>query len=314
MAQKDLNLSMDEARLQAWASNNRGDAPPPEQYREQPVPAYKQQSEPEPSGRTARRTAVTPLSRQPTSRGRPPTRPAAQKARPASGQWLLIATIAVANMAFLVLAGVWLTGTDLKAALAQPSAFTGPEIAADLTDIRLQLSDIQVQLIALTAQLEQSPPAAVVAVEKQKKALILEPQNEQIKERQAAQNAVQNEEPKKAAIIATSPILPAVAAPVQDASAKSPQTDPVATKAPPVIEPQWHVHLGDYFTQEEAEATRSLLATLGLNGEISQQRVNSRSIFLVNLGGYTQRETAEQVAGQIMAETQLNGLWVARAQ
>lgn len=301
MAQKDLNMSTDQAKLREWASNNRAGTAQREHVRQEHISTFTPLAQPAASSAPDERAQPAPSAVAPRLSERPPIQAnaaSAKKKRPArsgSPMAMLITTIVVANMAFLTLAGLWLTGTDLHGVFAQRGAGEEPNLGAELAEIRLQLDTIQAQLLTISSLPEPDAPAPEAAAP------------EQVQNKPAGSPEKPHSETQK-------PDLSEQIAAPESAAPKNSAIAPVEVKPAPVVTPQWHVHLGDYFTREEAQSTLKTLQTLGLQGEISQQRVNSRNIFLVNLGGYAEREAAEQIAGRIMAETQLNGLWVARAQ
>ncbi len=95
---------------------------------------------------------------QPAS-GRPPPRKALKRAsRPAkTQQWVMPAVIALANMVFLVVAGIWLTGTSYPRVPARdPAAMAAaPQAEADLSSLQTQLDVMQQQLVGLQSTLEE---------------------------------------------------------------------------------------------------------------------------------------------------------------
>jgi len=102
--------------------------------------------------------------REPTATGRPVRgrqksaaarqKPAARKFRKRSGAsgWLA-AAVALANMLFLLLAGIWLTGYNQQPT-APPTASVATIADPGLSDLRTQLASMQQQLASLQAAVE----------------------------------------------------------------------------------------------------------------------------------------------------------------
>jgi len=117
MTTKDLNLSLNRGLIQPKAGRNR----------KQKGPNVKvQPSAPRQKKRIAKLA--------PGSSG--------------SRQWVAITGIAVANMLFLVLAGIWLSGHsyDSSARISSARVELTPELALTLTEINRRLDTIELQL------------------------------------------------------------------------------------------------------------------------------------------------------------------------
>ena len=125
MTSKDLNLSLDRGLIQSKADHNRI-----------------------PQGSDA---GVGPASRQHKKRATGPTR-----GHGGGRQWIAVAVIAVANMLFLMLAGIWLTGHTYDSAARLSAAHAGitPELQLMLAQIDNRLNTIEQQLGGLQSTLD----------------------------------------------------------------------------------------------------------------------------------------------------------------
>lgn len=299
MTAKDLNLLTDPKELAAWAQQNALAAPPPpEPQTKRPsrpradlaaVPRQKTPPTPKPHKQAATadtlarqtRSIQTGVSTAASLSANKTGKKRQKQPRGGNGQWLLTGVIALANMLFLVLAGLWLTGTDLKgvfsghadtppyAAGAEPSAWLEAnarltQLSGEIEGLRAQVDSLQTMLIAQPAPVAPKPaeqPAATVSTA-----------------------AAQPERQEPAPLLqAPEPIL-------------------------------WQVNLGDYASRKAARVTQQKLQALGLQSTIEQNRENGQTTYLVTLAGFERRLEAENVANRIMLETELNGLWVARNQ
>lgn len=293
MTAKDLNLLTDPAELANWARDNMGSQPaeveePPRRARPRAdlsavnagvsgtaaTLAYEQAATEQPKPSAAPATA------------RAATRRTAWPAQPSRAPWILAAAIAVMNMLFLVLAGLWLTGTGLQGTLAPPGvvAQDAPADNPRLNALGDQLSALNLQMSELRADIEvlQVPAPSIVS-----------PAVPETIDHSAQTDGI-------ASAAAADP------APDGANTAPAPVTE---TAAPPQT---WQVNLGDFLTRKAAQATLAQLADIGLQGQVRSVDAAGNTTYLVTLDNFLQRTDAEEVANDIMRRTELNGLWVAR--
>lgn len=198
-------------------------------------------------------------------------RAAGQKSRqPGGGQWsaITIAVIAVANMLFLMVAGIWLSGHTYDSA-ARPGAAsveTSPEINLLLLQIDNRLKTVEQQLGGLQLALDEQQP-----------------------------------------IMASDSFD--IDSHVRDTLSQQ----EIAIDAPAPA-PAWHINLGNFDSREVALGLQQRLQAIGHQTRIKPVTSDDKTSYLVVLAGFDQRESAELVAKQIMAQTDLNGLWVAEGE
>lgn len=295
MTAKDLNLLTDPTRLAAWAEQNALSAPPRPDVstnrparpradlsavpRENPRNTHTKMPQPKPGPESSSNLA-RPLAKKPKVQ-RAGT--AKQHRVRVDRHWLLTAAIAIVNMLFLGLAAIWLTGTDLKGTFSSPD--NNNEIGLQATMIALQetnqrLAAITLELGSVKAQLSEldakisSPPAL-----------------EQAPSPSAKPTAVL-------------PAQAATSAPAPEVTIAEKQAKPAPTS--------WQINLGDYSTRKEARAAQRTLQNIGLQAQISPLKENGMPGFLVSISGFADRQDAEDVASEVMIDTDLNGLWVAK--
>ncbi|PIE38646.1 MAG: hypothetical protein CSA53_03970 [Gammaproteobacteria bacterium] len=85
-------------------------------------------------------------------------------------------------------------------------------------------------------------------------------------------------------------------------------TQQLAKTQPPKAQPTWVINAGDYRDQQRASAAASSLRLLGYQVELTQ----AAGVWQLRLPGFDKRAQAEEAARQIMAGSELNGLWVSR--
>ncbi|MEZ5569451.1 MAG: hypothetical protein R3E54_14095 [Halioglobus sp.] len=140
MSAKDLNLSLDRKLAHAGAPG-----------KDKTAGVLKR-------GRFARLKPVPNLSAEgQQAPSRRPTPTGTAVAGSAASQWLAPALIALVNMLFLLLAGIWLTGTQYSPLTSRAPAdatLEAPEAPA-LTRLQTQLDVMQEQLLTLQATLEE---------------------------------------------------------------------------------------------------------------------------------------------------------------
>lgn len=239
MTRKDLNLSLDRGLLEQGAHQHR--APP----------------NPD--------AVVDFSSRQPKQRA------ARQKSRqPRAGQWsaITIAIIAVANMLFLMVAGIWLSGHTYDSA-ARPDA-TGVDISPEINLLLLQV-DNRLKTI------EQQLGSLQLALDEQQS-------------------------------IAASDSFDL------DSHVRETLGQQQETVTAPAPAPAWHINLGNFDSREVALGLQQRLQAIGHQTRIKPATSDGKTSYRVILAGFDQRESAELVAKQIMAQTDLNGLWVAQGE
>ena len=251
MTSKDLNLSLDQALFQGRTEKKRqSQAPAP--------------------GRISRITAEQ--SAPPGHRKRS-DKPLAKPR--ASRQWLVVSCVAVANMLFLLLAGIWLSGNTYYATAPYNTApaETSADIVASLAQVTDRLNTLEIKLENLQLSLDRQQLQKPVESENSSP-----PVNEQ--------------PPASPSKIDDTPV------------ADSGEPSSVQVKVKP-----WHVNLGNFDSREAAAATQYRVAAIGHRAEISPPASEGTG-YQVILPGFSDRESAEFAANQIMLQTDLNGLWV----
>lgn len=295
MTAKDLNLLTDPAKLAAWAEENALSAPPVTdgQAARSSRPRADLSAVPREGTQAKSRARKVPESSQTTPS--PPTRkpPAPRAATTAKArvsgdrQWLLTATIAIANMLFIGLAAIWLTGTDLKGglAVADSNNLAGANTSlAALEETNKRLAAVTLELNTVKAQLDTLGNQLA----------LLSPLQERPTLPTEAPGAV-----------ADNPETANSTQPASTAESASANTPPRTTS--------WQVNLGDYASRKEARAAQRTLQKIGLQAQINPLPEGGSQGFLVSISGFADRQDAEAVASEIMVDTQLNGLWVARS-
>jgi cell division septation protein DedD len=71
----------------------------------------------------------------------------------------------------------------------------------------------------------------------------------------------------------------------------------------------WHVNLGTFSTHDAALRLQKQLSALGHSVQINTTSFDNKTAYRVQLPGFKDRNSAEQVARRIMDKTNLNGLW-----
>jgi len=80
-------------------------------------------------------------------------------------------------------------------------------------------------------------------------------------------------------------------------------------KKTPLPPKSWYVNLGTFSTKEAALKLQKQVQDLGHQVQINTTSFDNKTAYRVQLPGFQDRESAEKIAHQIMAETNLNGLW-----
>ena len=96
---------------------------------------------------------------------------------------------------------------------------------------------------------------------------------------------------------------------LQALSLQSKSTLKTETKKTPLPPKSWYVNLGTFSTKEAALKLQKQVQDLGPQVQINTTSLDNKTAYRVQLPGFKDRESAEKIAHQIMAETNLNGLW-----
>ena len=189
------------------------------------------------------------------------------------------------NMLFLVLAGLWLTGTEFQSR-PLPTEVAPQDASASndrLNALGTQMATLNQQMSELRSEIEQlrAPLPTDITVSPG-------PDNGQVLDDSAS---AATDHPL------ASP-EPADSMPAQN-TIDTPRT--------------WQVNLGDFNTRSTAQATLAQLGKIGLQGQIRTDASSGSPSYVVTLDNFVKREDAEAVANDIMRKTELNGLWVARS-
>jgi cell division septation protein DedD len=179
---------------------------------------------------------------------------------------LTIAIIAVTNMVFLLLAGLWLS--------TLPYTIAAPTTLNTTPQLELMLAESNERLAALEQQLKE---LALVVGSQQLAAQSLQVNNEP-----APTGTVQPDEPE---------IL-------------------VSTKEITTPTDNWYVNLGTFTSERAAVNLQSELLSLSRQANIAQRIQEGNTVFEVRLSGFDSRALAEITAGEVMGQTDLNGLSV----
>jgi hypothetical protein len=90
-------------------------------------------------------------------------------------------------------------------------------------------------------------------------------------------------------------------------------TPKTETKKPDTVKKiptkDWHVNLGTFSTHDAALRLQKQLSALGHAVQINTTSFDNKTAYRVQLPGFKDRNSAEQVARRIMDQTNLNGLW-----
>lgn len=291
MTAKDLNLVTDPSKLAAWAQQNSLQAQPEsdEHTAEKRLRPRADLAAVPTTQATARRSNEPQKSALPVNSTRKQSPRTVKETRNRSHsahgnlQWLLTAAVAVVNMLFIGLAALWLTGTDLKGSLVHSNTNNAAKTEAVIAAVQESNTQMASMVLELSTLKEQLNTLAI--------------------------------EVKKTASSQDQGTLPAASNPIV-----LPQTAEKAALLPPpiasaVTKPKtttWQVNLGDYASRKEARQTQQILQNMGLQTQMNQLQANGTTAYLVSISGYADRQDAEDVANEIMSDTQLNGLWVAK--
>ena len=243
MVAKDLNLSLKQR---------------PVQPKDNPISG---RSSAEPTA-IAKHSAVSPKNRQ-----------AKASNRNNKGLWIGFFVIAFANMLFLLLAGIWLSGLPLGTSIQ-----TTPIAAQNASEITLTLTGVNRRLDAISEALLDLQVTAKI----QPQAAVSEPLdiNRQIRQ--------------------------ALADHYNSGNATAAKTESAA----PI---SWRVNLGTFSNRKEALNKQQKIESFGYHAKINPIARDTQTIFEVVLTGFSNRESAEQVANQIMERANLDSLWVSES-
>ncbi|MFT6050659.1 MAG: cell division septation protein DedD [Candidatus Azotimanducaceae bacterium] len=237
MTRKDLNLSLDNSLIQDRATTK------------------------------SMRSGIADASAGPRSGKHTKTSPAASRRNiPA----LTTAIVAVANMVFLLLAGLWLS--------TLPYTIAAPNTSRDLNttpQLKLMLAESNERLAGLEQQLKE----LALAVSSQQTL--------------AAQNRISSEDRSLAATT------------LLDETEITVFTKEIITPTD-----NWYVNLGTFISEQAAVNLQSQLLSLSRQANIAQRVEQGRNVFEVRLSGFDSRVLAETAAGEVMDQTDLNGLSV----
>ncbi|NND68743.1 MAG: SPOR domain-containing protein [Halioglobus sp.] len=248
MTVKDLHFSFDGALAKAQVPANEQAAPSARERREalQRPPAKKTRNKAQGTGEASARRA-----------------------------WITASFVSLVNMAFLVLAGLWLTGTHYQipglAGFIAPLQDEGPgpaiqelpsgldATAGQLAELRAAVAAQSELLIAIQAQLARSREAQEIPV-------------------------------ATAAVEASVPAAP--------------------SEVPAPTAKDWQINLGSFSSAQGAMKLQAELASMGYAAQVSQPGDPGEIAYRVWMGGYENRAAADTVAHQLMDQTSLTGLWV----
>lgn len=182
---------------------------------------------------------------------------------------LTVAIIAVTNMVFLLLAGLWLS------TLPYTNAAPNTSIALNTTpQMELMLAETNERLAAVELQLEE---------------LALALGNQQL----AAMDRLDSEDKS-----------------LSEGESEDEPAIPVSAKEIKTPTDNWYVNLGTFASEQAAASLQSQLLSIGRRPSIVQRVQEGSDVFELRLLGFGGRELAEMAAGEIMAQTDLNGLSV----
>lgn len=249
MTTKDLNLSLDRGLLQPKVAHNRNSAAPFAQ-----------------PGAAQRDTR--PTSRSTTRR----------PARQALSSWHVTAVsgVAIANMLFLVLAGLWLSGHTDR---------TPTQLADSRLDIAPQLRAMEAGIDVRISSLEQQLENLEVTINAQWQ------------------------------LVATARQDIAGARPQGDSqqalSAEATSTGATPGEVAQTIDPaqqskDWHVSLGSFSEKNSAASVQGQLQALGYEAQIQSLNIDNTMTHRVILPAFENQKSAEVAATMLMAQTQLD--------
>ena len=240
MIAKDLNLSLKQRPVQAENNPVRG------------------RTSAEPTA-IAKHSAVSQANR--------PTKATYNNNR---GFWIGLFGIAFANMLFLILAGIWLSGLPLGTSTQTTSiaAQKASEITFTLTEMNHRLDAISQALLDLqvTTKIRLQPPLAdPFDINRQIRQALADHEN---------------------------------------------SSDATAAKKESAAPLSWRVNLGTFSSREEALKKQQRIKTFGYHAKINPITRDTQTTFEIVLTGFNNRKSAELVANQIMERANLDSLWV----
>lgn len=248
MTTKDLNLSLDRGLFQPKATGKPGAA----------------------AGRSGRGTD----GRATRQAGKPKPGKPVPRQTPKSWQAVVTSTMAIANMLFLVLAAIWLSGYA-----GQPTTRPDAPEAGISPQVEAVQNGIDLRIDALEQQLENIQ----IAINAQQQLIV---------------SAYQDIGEK----------LVGVGSPPQ---ASTPAA-PTGHEADDAVQPDrdWHVNLGTFSRVEAATEVRSQLEALGYQAQIVSVDLDDSMAHKVILPDFEDRESAEVAATLLMEKTELDSLSV----
>ena len=81
------------------------------------------------------------------------------------------------------------------------------------------------------------------------------------------------------------------------------------TPAAPTPAKRWFVNLGTFSSKKAAQNLQQQIKSLGYTAVITSLLLDGNTVYRVQIPGFTDRDAAENTAGEIMKKTNLNGLW-----
>lgn len=224
------------------------------------------------------RQAASPANARPPG-NRVPRKAAPQKMR--AWQNITIAGIAFTNMLFLVVAGMWLT---------EHTGGLSSQLPSPQPDIAPQLAIMQAKMNQRIDSLEQQLDNLQISINGQQHLIVSAYQD----------IGTQLKEGHKAAAPADT-ALP---------SDKSNQEAPKTKQAP---SPKgWYINLGSFSKKQAAAELQKQFQALGYATRIQTLTIDNQASYAVILTGFKDQASAEIAVGQLLDQTELDGLTVAK--
>ncbi|MEE4251157.1 MAG: SPOR domain-containing protein [Alcanivoracaceae bacterium] len=183
--------------------------------------------------------------------------------------WPALALIMVINLTFIATLVYWFSGGDLRTLTSGPG-----NPAAPLARLEVQMASLGVRMGELAGALEPQ----------------LMSNHQAIEGVAASLQQMQGELAQLRAQMAVLAVPPTVAA-------KAAKAD------------EWLLNLGSFNESAAARVLVKQCEALGYEPEIIEQTASGKPLYVVALAGFEDRNAAESSAQDIMAQTDLNGLW-----
>jgi|GEM_PF-660212 len=274
MTNKDLNLALDQNLIQLSSKQKDVDEQQPhdlETANLEPITGFTQDDQNPPNKHHAEpRSSLDAIQQSPLL-------------------WLSIALL----LLLLLLAGLWLTNQSNQSATDSFNSVSSTNQSIEAN--QAQLEKLNNKVLSLQQQIEQLKLSL-----HEQQSLITTSSEGMNKEIRALSHQLQTSKAKAT----SNPTPTSEAIPGKATSSKESNTP-----APKKTTNNWYVNLGTFSSKKSAQRLQKQLSVLGHSAQINTTSLEDKLAYRVQLPGFTDRESAELAARQVMDKTNLNGLW-----